>query len=125
MVSYAECMGSHGVSDFPDPTPPSGHGFAFNPTADSHSPGFAAASKACKHLLPDSGGRPTPAQVAAVTVKLLKYSECMRSRGEPGFPDPVVNSHEIGFSLKGIDPTLPQFQAAQKACQSFLPGGGP
>lgn len=123
MVNYAGCMRSHGVSGFPDPAPPSNHGFAFNPDPDSHSPEFTSANSACKHLLPDNGGPPTAAQLAAVTVKLLKYSECMRSHGEPGFPDPIVNSHQIRF--KGVDPSSPQFQSAQQACHSVLPGGGP
>jgi len=125
VLSYAECMRSHGVTDFPDPTPPSNHGFGFNPAADSHAPQFASANSACKHFLPDNGGPLTPAQVAIATAMLLKYSKCMRSHHEPGFPDPTVNSNEMGFSLRGINPRSPQFQAAQTACKSFLPGGGP
>ena len=122
-VSYAECMRSHGDSNFPVPAPPSKHGFAFNPDADSHSPQFASAHRACKHLLPNNGGLPTASQSAAETAKLLQYAKCMRSHGEPNFPDPTVKSDQFGFSLNGIDPNSPQYQAAQKACQSLLPGG--
>ena len=50
------------------------------------------------------------------------FAACMRSRGVPEFPDPGRNGHtSLG---NGIDPSSPQFQAAQKACQSLLPSGG-
>ena len=123
VVFYAECMRSHGVSDFPDPAPPSNQGFAFNPEADSHSPEFASANKACKHLLPANGGPPTASQRAAETTKLLKYAKCMRSHGEPGFPDPIVKPDQLGFNLNGIDLNSPRFPAAQKACRSLSSGG--
>lgn len=56
----------------------------------------------------------------------LAYSRCMRSHGVLNFPDP---STQGGFSIgseSGIDPSSPQFQAAQKACQSLMKplGGG-
>lgn len=121
-LSYAECMRSHGVSGFPDPML-SGNGLSFNPGADSNSPQFGSANGACKHLLPDEGGPPTPAQRATETAALLKYSKCMRTHGEPNFPDPTVSQHRMGFSLNGIDANSPQFQAAQMRCQSLSPGG--
>jgi hypothetical protein len=52
----------------------------------------------------------------------------MRSNGEPGFPDPTVNSNgQAGFNLQGngnsdLDPTSPQFQAASQACEKYQPG---
>jgi hypothetical protein len=52
----------------------------------------------------------------------VAYAKCIRSHGVPGFPDPGSNGR---FSLgSSIDPSSPQFQAAQKACQSLLPTGG-
>lgn len=127
-LSYAECMRSHGVSGFPDPTL-SAHsgsfGLSFNASADSTSPQFASANASCKHLLPDGGGPPTPAQLATETSELLKYSKCMQTHGEPNFPDPTVSRSLFGFSLNGVNTSSPQFQAAQKACQSVLPGAEP
>lgn len=86
-VSYAECMRTHGVSNVPNPTK-SSHGFSFNPTADSNSPHFSSANKACKHLLPDNGGPPTATQIAAETAKLVKYAKCMRRPRCAEFPRP-------------------------------------
>lgn len=126
-LSYAQCMRSHGVSGFPDPTLSSNarsFGLSFNSSADSTSPQFASANASCKHLLPDDGGPPTPAQLATETAALLKYSKCMQTHGAPNFPDPTVKHGFFGFSLNGIDTSSPQFQAAQKDCRSLQPGGG-
>jgi hypothetical protein len=122
-LSYAVCMQTHGVPNFPDPVK-SNRGFGFNPRADSNSPRFAAANSACKHLLPDNGGLPTAAQTAAETAKLLQYAQCMRAHGVPNFPDPIVKPNQFGFNISGVDPNSPQFQSAQKACRSLSPFGG-
>ena len=55
-----------------------------------------------------------------------KYSECMRSHGVPGFPDP---NGEGVIQLSGgpgsaIDPGSPKFQSAQQTCRKLLPNGG-
>jgi hypothetical protein len=49
----------------------------------------------------------------------VKFSECMRSHGEPNFPDPAANG---SFTLpSGMNAESPQFQSAEKACQSLMP----
>ena len=52
----------------------------------------------------------------------LAYAHCMRSHGEPDFPDP--NSHgDFGFSnSRTMNPQSPTFQAAQNDCRSLQPG---
>src|SRR5207302_1095530 len=57
----------------------------------------------------------------------LKLSQCMRTHGVPNFPDPTVTAGRATIELhggpgSGLDPQSPQFQAAQSACQHFLPG---
>ena len=88
-------------------------------------PAFQTAMQECRSKLPN-GGRPSAAQVAAQKSTALKFSACMRSHGEPNFPDPQFGSGgrvslKIGRGA-GLDPRLPQFQAAQKACQKNFPG---
>ena len=124
VLSYAECMRTHGVPNFPDPVRSSNGNISFNPKADSNSPQFSSANNTCKHLLPDNGGMPTATQIAAETTKLLEWAHCMRTHGLPNFPDPKIisNSHQFGIQLQG-NPNSPQFQAAQKACGSGF--GGP
>jgi len=52
----------------------------------------------------------------------LAYAQCMRTHGEPDFPDP--NSHgDFGFSNShSMNPQSPTFQAAQNDCRSLQPG---
>ncbi|MCW2884451.1 MAG: hypothetical protein JWL58_1313 [Streptosporangiaceae bacterium] len=54
----------------------------------------------------------------------VKYSQCMRSHGVPGFPDPVNGRVQLLVTKGGpVDPNSPQFQAAEKACKSLAPAG--
>jgi len=57
MLKYAECMRSHGITNFPDPYENS-HQIGFNTNGtgiDQNSPRFKAANKACEPLLPGGG----------------------------------------------------------------------
>ncbi len=122
LLSYSQCMRTHGLPTFPDPTESRGNVSMPN-APDQNSPQYKSANDACKHLLPFDGGAPSAAQTAQITAQLLKYANCMRTHGEANFPDPTVRPGQIGFSLKGVDPNSPQFAAAQKACRSLSPGG--
>ena len=53
----------------------------------------------------------------------LKFSTCMRANGLPNFPDPNASGLIQGNSGAGLDPGSPQFQAAQKKCEKYAPGG--
>lgn len=58
--------------------------------------------------------------------QMLAFSRCMRSHGEPKFPDPDAQG-QIKQQLRasGIDENTSQYQAAAGACQRLLPNGGP
>ena len=90
--------------------------------------GFAGAAAASALLIATWG---TPAQadpggggafkiVGASYTQELKFADCMRRHGEPGFPDPSSNGV---FSLNGIDPNSPQYEGARK--QTCGPGRPP
>jgi hypothetical protein len=122
-LQFAQCMRSHGVSDFPDP---SGRGLLSDISAagvNTQSPTYQQALQSCKKYSPE--GHLTPAQSAAENAEGLLISQCMRSHGVPNFPDPstgpadeqVINLHGLG-----IDPSSPTFQAASSACQKLFPG---
>ncbi len=60
----------------------------------------------------------------------LAYAGCMRTHGEPNYPDPVLvnNSHNKGVTMPGnVDQNSHQYRAANSACKHLLPndGGGP
>jgi hypothetical protein len=126
-LAYASCMRSHGVPDYPDPN---SNGLSVsNGNLGVSQATMNAADHACSHLLPN-GGKLTPGQTQQALSQLLKFARCMRSHGVPNFPDPANHQGAVGFHVTkgqqgGIDPQSPQFQAAQRACQSLMTGALP
>jgi hypothetical protein len=51
----------------------------------------------------------------------LKYAQCMRANGVPGFPDPDPNGRFRGLSHE--QQNNPTFRSAQQACRDLAPGG--
>jgi len=132
MVAYAQCMRTHGVPEFPEPTEgkllfrssdKNGHVTGLNPESAQ----FQAAQKVCGKLAPNGGKPPSAAEQTKMQEQGLKFSQCMRSHGVPNFPDPEFRHSGAGVGIRiggkgsGIDPNSPQFKAAQKTCQSDLP----
>jgi hypothetical protein len=73
----------------------------------------------------DAGASDGSGAAAASSDRALKYSKCMRENGVPNFPDPQNGRFTLGGGPDGdIDPESPEFQAAQRACQSLAPQGG-
>jgi hypothetical protein len=54
----------------------------------------------------------------------VAFSACMRSHGEPGFPDPVIGPRGYGIiripRSDGIDPGSAQYRSAERACTRLL-----
>jgi hypothetical protein len=139
-VAFSECMRSHGVPNFPDPT--SNGAIRISPSSGVNpaAPAFQAAQTSCSKLLPGGGpgsGRPDPQAKA----HLLQVSACMRAHGVPDFPDPHSGPPPTnlagysgvmatnGFYLaipSSINVRAPAFLQAAAAC-NFGPrgGGGP
>jgi hypothetical protein len=121
-LTYAKCMRSHGVPDFPDPNAQGG--FDSTGGMNPSSPTFVSATNACESA---SGSTTPPAVSSSNTAKLLKYSQCMRAHGIADFPDPNSRGGldiSAGKSHPDLQPNNPQYIAANKACQADLPGGG-
>jgi hypothetical protein len=133
-LAYSRCMRAHGVPNFPGPDAagniiqhvgngqPSGNG-----------PAEQAADNTCHHLLP-GGGAGNPGTQRRIVTQLLRLAGCMRTHGEPNFPDPTVSKAPangntvalpgnitLGLGAAGIDVRSPRFQAAERACRSLLP----
>ena len=53
LLTYAKCMRSHGIFNFPDPT---SNGLGAMNGIDMNSPQFQSASQTCQHLMPAIGG---------------------------------------------------------------------
>jgi hypothetical protein len=127
-VAYAQCMRSHGVANFPDPNSQGNFLLGKSTHFDPDTRRYNSADKACRHLLPN-GGQISPAQQQQMLAAALRFVACMRTHGIASFPDPTTSGGGVGFNIDprvtGLDPRSQTFQAAQKACQPLLPGGGP
>ena len=65
-----------------------------------------------------ASGSPAQSQTSA---RLERFAQCMRSHGEPSFPDPTAQGQ---FILPATLSTgSPQFQAADQACKAYAPAG--
>ena len=115
MVAYAQCMRTHGVPEFPEPTEgklllrssdKNGHVTGLNPESAQ----FQAAQKVCGKLAPNGGKPPSAAEQTKMQEQGLKFSQCMRSHGVPNFPDPEFRHSGAGVGIRiggkgsGIDP---------------------
>jgi hypothetical protein len=127
-LKYSACMRSHGLSNFPDPTEGSNGlpSWTINAGGSSGlntgSSQYQTAQHACKNDLPDLGAQ-TSATKAAAGAKALKYATCMRSHGEPDFPDPNGQGLiEINNATGILAPNSPQYEKAQTACQKLDSG---
>jgi hypothetical protein len=125
-LAFSRCMRAHGITAFPDPN--SQGGIDLNAGAgtglDPKSSQFKAAWRACRPLLPPHRAM-SPAQQAEARAQALRYARCMRAHGISDFPDP---NSQGGIAVQpkpggDLDPNNPQFQAADKACKSLMPGG--
>ncbi len=148
LLAYARCMRENGV-DMPDPQVvedgDGGMGFSMGGTTDGAADGpggtkpaskdaFEKADTACRHFLAsmtqDKGG---PQMSAEDQDKVLQFARCMREHGVD-MPDPDFSGGGAMIKIGGpgdgdqgprLDPSDETFQAAEEACQSLLPGGGP
>ena len=96
------------------------------PRLDGRRPAFVIAAIACA-LAVCACGSSTPSHSASkgATQNRIAFSDCMRSHGVPGFPDPSAGGGIQIPSGSGINPFSPSFKAAQASCAKLMPGGGP
>jgi hypothetical protein len=120
-LAYARCIRAHGIPNYPDPNSkgqfviPNG---GSNPTGNVSTAVLNAANKACQKLAAAMPGPQQGGQAPNASSE-LRFVQCLRSHGEPSMPDPKSDG-EITLP-PGVNSQSPQFQAAEKACQSLMP----
>ena len=122
LLQLAQCMRSHGVPTFPDPSATQGTLGAMVSAAgiDLQSPTVKAALEACQQYTPTQSL--TPAQSAAQNAEALQFTQCMRSHGVPNYPDPSASTGtstgavHLNLQGTGIDFDSPTVQAAITTC---------
>lgn len=94
----------------------------------SSSPGVAhvattSASSTSGSSSGSGGDTPESGETSAATQqKMVKFAQCMRTHGEPEFPEPSEGGIRIqNHNGHGPNPESAQFQAAEKACKQYAP----
>ena len=137
LVAYSQCMRSHGMPNFPDPT----GGVPPKVTAQElgvSSSQLQAAQRACQRLLPATGGSLTASSLqqcylAGVCPQALvrqavnaglQFARCMRSHGVPNWPDPTIDSQgRPVFNINVPRPPPPQVSTAINECEGLEHAG--
>jgi len=129
-LNFTRCMREHGVNI----STPNGAGGPINVTGTSPQV-MEAAQKACSRYRPQGGPEKlSPAERAAREDAVQSFARCMRSHGVEVQAQTQGGAVRIGVHANAKE--NPAFQAAQKACESYLPkppgghlrgpkGGGP
>jgi len=137
LVAYSQCMRSHGVPNFPDPAggaPPKVTAQGLGVSSSR----LQVAQGACQHLLPATGGSLSASSIrqcylAGVCPQALVQqalsagrglARCMRSHGEPYWPDPSIDSQGRPlFNINVPRPPPPQVSTAGDECTRLDPAG--
>jgi hypothetical protein len=140
-LDWAACMRKNGV-DVADPQVGSDGRVQIGPGAGGQarnldSEASQAARRKCGSPIGNGGGpQLSAADREELQASMLEFAACMRKNGVD-MPDPQLGSGGGGGFFRagpgggggGVNPSDPDFQTAQKACQSILqgaiPGGGP
>jgi hypothetical protein len=122
-LAFARCMRSHGVPAFPDPNSAG----EFNKTTvhqlSASSSQYQAATLACAHLLPNSGGR-TAAETQQEWNGMARFARCMRSHGVPNWPDPTPyppRPSDPTYMLPASIQPIPQTISKMDECLRLVP----
>lgn len=122
---YADCMRSHGVSNFPNPRV-SVDGDRVSvmqavPASDAAAPKFKSAQKACQGIIPAPGSEPDQ---QGHRLAFLAFARCMRAHGMSSFPDPNAQGTITGAMLAaaGVEPTSHAFYRTAIRCAPVTHG---
>jgi len=122
-LRYAQCMRSHGVTNYADPTPGKSQSVGQS-GLDTNSPTYQAAASACQKYQPTTGSNTNQGPTPQGQSQQLQFAQCMHRHGVPNFPEGGNGGGPQNISSYGIDPNSPTFQAANRACSSLLSGSG-
>jgi hypothetical protein len=124
-LAYAECVRSHGVPDFPDPDSSGGFDKTTLGQLAAGNSQYQTATRGCAHLLPSGGGSTdAEAVVRQEWHGMLNFARCMRSHGEPNWPDPTPyppRPSDPTFNLPASIQPVPQIISKMHECLRLVP----
>jgi hypothetical protein len=114
-LNFTRCMREHGVNI----STPNGAGGPINVTGTSPQV-MEAAQKACSRYRPQGGPEKlSPAERAAREDAVQSFARCMRSHGVE--VQAQTQGGAVRIAVHANAKENPAFQAAQKACEGYLP----
>ena len=127
--AFSRCMRAHGLPNFPDPkvsvsANSTAVGIAVNP-AETGSPNFKSAQKACQGILPaPASPAEQAAQQRAHKQIMLAFAHCVRGKGIQNFPDPNAQGQLPlpTITAAGVDIHSQQFLNAATGCVGVTHG---
>jgi hypothetical protein len=130
LLSYASCMRSHGVPNFPDPSSGGGIPKETGQQLGVSESQLSMAQNDCRHLIPPGqalSGQTSQTVTTQQQQDYLKVTACMHSRGFPSFPEPSFSGGQVEFAEVQhlVDINSPQFTQAYHVCQKLIPAGLP
>jgi hypothetical protein len=127
-LQFAKCLREHGINL---QTPTAGGPIRIQGTGNITPQKMEAAQAACRKYAPASRLKLTPQQRVEREEAVQKFAKCMREHGIKVEARTADGGGGIGIHVGrgegGPNPESPAFEAAQKACQTYLPkppGGG-
>jgi hypothetical protein len=123
-LAYARCVRSNGVPDFPDPNNAGQFPKTTLQQLSASNSQYQTATQACAHLLPNNGGGPTATDVQQEWNGMASFARCMRSHGEPLWPDPTPYPPEPSrptFILPASIQPTPQTISKMDVCLRLVP----
>ena len=124
----AQCMRSHGVTSYPDPTVDANGNVQQGSFSgiDRSDPSVRSAFQACRSLFAASRPQFSPQQQQALQDAILAYTKCMRTNGYD-LPDPTFNGGGAGgaggggvFGNRNVNRNDPTYKKANTACRPTL-----
>jgi hypothetical protein len=121
-------MRASSVPNFPDPQTSGDDKFPSAQELGVSNSLYQAAVNTCQHLLPAGAeDRFPPAEVQQLLIGMREFSQCVRSHGEPNWPDPITDAQGRpvfdlgGHGISRADYHSPRVQTMISACQHLLP----
>ncbi|MGH3288328.1 MAG: hypothetical protein ACRDPD_27215 [Streptosporangiaceae bacterium] len=120
-IAFAQCMRTHGVPSFPDPGPSTDFHVSGGPVHGAPTSTLGKAYSDCSHLLPNGSSSNNGQVTTQELSEGVTLAQCLRSHGEPSFPDPTVVNGSLTFAFTAVNTS--QFQTAVNDCRSVTPAG--
>lgn len=124
-LTFARCMRSHGIPDWPDPEGDGSFDKAkLRNLATAVSRIRTVEQKYC-HVDFENPGQ-TQTITATERLDYLKAAACMRRHGYPNFPDPTFPRQSVTVDIPAsIDQNSSRFRSAATICTKLIPAGLP